>query len=80
MIGESKTWPATGVNWDLPVLMPVGVDQRRRAKHAFFVTLWWYTGTEPLQDEWHWVGNWDAATATWTLDHSEPRSSTMAAT
>lgn len=73
-LGDARARPDTGVMWELPVLLPVGDDEAGRPKHALFVTPWWPEPCEhSLLHEWYWVGTWDAASATWTPDHEDPR-------
>ncbi|QLD11617.1 glycoside hydrolase family 32 protein [Microbacterium oleivorans] len=74
LVGDVSAFPATGVMWELPVLLPIGVGVDGRARHALFVAPWWAGPNEHhLQHVWHWVGVWDAAAGVFEPDHDEPR-------
>lgn len=74
LVGDVGAFPATGVMWELPVLLPIGVGADGRARHALFVAPWWAGPNEHhLQHVWHWVGVWDAAAGVFEPDHDEPR-------
>lgn len=73
-VGDVGRFPATGVMWELPVLLPVGTGADGIRRHALFVAPWWAGPSEHhLQHVWHWIGVWDAATRRFTPDHEEPR-------
>lgn len=73
-VGDVARFPATGVMWELPVLLPVGTGADGIRRHALFVAPWWPGPSEHhLQHVWHWIGVWDAATRRFTPDHDEPR-------
>jgi sucrose-6-phosphate hydrolase SacC (GH32 family) len=74
LVGDEHAYPATGVMWELPVLLPVGVAADGRQRHALFIAPWW-KGPNPhhLQHVWHWIGIWDAVSARFVPDHIEPR-------
>lgn len=73
-VGDVARFPATGVMWELPVLLPVGDSTDGRPRHALFVAPWWAGDSEHhLQHVWHWIGIWDAAARRFTPDQPEPR-------
>ncbi|UYO96545.1 GH32 C-terminal domain-containing protein [Microbacterium sp. M28] len=74
LVGDVGRFPATGVMWELPVLLPVGIGADGRTRHALFVAPWWAgTSEHHLQHVWHWVGVWSAAERRFVPDHAEPR-------
>jgi sucrose-6-phosphate hydrolase SacC (GH32 family) len=74
LVGEVARHPATGVMWELPVLLPVGTGADGRPRHALFVAPWWAGDSEHhLQHVWHWIGVWDAASRRFTPDDPAPR-------
>jgi sucrose-6-phosphate hydrolase SacC (GH32 family) len=74
LVGDVERFPATGVMWELPVLLPVGRGGDGRLRHALFVAPWWAGESEHhLQHVWHWVGVWDAAARRFTVDDPTPR-------
>lgn len=74
LVGDVDRFPATGVMWELPVLLPVGLGADGRRRHALFVAPWWAGPSEHhLQHVWHWIGVWDAAARRFTPDTDEPR-------
>ncbi len=74
LVGDVARFPATGVMWELPVLLPVGNAADGRPRHALFVAPWWAGESEHhLQHVWHWIGVWDAAERRFTPDDSTPR-------
>jgi beta-fructofuranosidase len=74
LVGDVARHPATGVMWELPVLLPVGTGADGRARHALFVAPWWAGETEHhLQHVWHWIGVWDAESRRFTPDDPAPR-------
>ncbi|MBM7505891.1 GH32 C-terminal domain-containing protein [Agromyces aurantiacus] len=74
LVGDVARFPATGVMWELPVLLPVGTGVDGIHRHALFVAPWWAGPSEHhLQHVWHWIGVWDAAARRFTPDHDEPR-------
>jgi sucrose-6-phosphate hydrolase SacC (GH32 family) len=72
LVGDVGTYPATGVMWELPNLLPVsGPDGTR---HVFIVSPWWPQPTPySLRYAWYWIGSWDARARRFTPDHDEPR-------
>lgn len=74
LVGDVARFPATGVMWELPVLLPVGPAADGRLRHALFVAPWWAADSEHhLQHVWHWIGVWDAAARRFTPDDPAPR-------
>ena len=74
LIGDVERFPATGVMWELPVLLPVGIGADGRRRHALFVAPWWAAPSEHhLQHVWHWIGVWDADARRFTPDDPAPR-------
>lgn len=74
LVGDVERFPATGVMWELPVLLPVGVGADGRPRHAVFVAPWWAGESEHhLKHVWHWIGVWDAAARRFTPDDPTPR-------
>lgn len=74
LVGDVARFPATGVMWELPVLLPVGNGADGRLRHALFVAPWWAGESEHhLQHVWHWIGVWDASARRFTADDSAPR-------
>jgi fructan beta-fructosidase len=74
LVGDVAQFPATGVMWELPVLLPVGSGADGRRRHALFVAPWWAGASEHhLQHVWHWIGVWDAAARRFTPDDPAPR-------
>lgn len=75
LVGDVAARPDTGVMWELPALVPVGVDSTGQMKHLFLATPWWPSSTEhSLQHQWCWIGVWDPGCAVFTPDSSEPKS------
>ncbi|MFH8253114.1 GH32 C-terminal domain-containing protein [Microbacterium sp. B2969] len=73
-VGDVAAHPATGVMWELPVLLPLGLGADGRRRHALFVAPWWADESmHHLQHVWHWIGVWDAATRRFTPDTERPR-------
>ncbi|MER6614120.1 GH32 C-terminal domain-containing protein [Streptomyces xantholiticus] len=73
-VGDVSLHPETGVMWELPVLLPLGTDERGRTRHVFLVSPWWpEPGPHSLTYAWYWIGTWDAASRTWTPDDPVPR-------
>lgn len=74
LVGDVARFPATGVMWELPVLLPVGTGADGRLRHALFVAPWWAGESEHhLQHVWHWIGVWDGAARRFTPDDPAPR-------
>ncbi|MDQ0576635.1 GH32 C-terminal domain-containing protein [Agromyces albus] len=74
LVGDVDGFPATGVMWELPVLLPVGNGADGTLRHALFVAPWWAGDSEHhLQHVWHWIGVWDAAARRFTPDDPDPR-------
>ena len=74
LVGEVARYPATGVMWELPVLLPVGTGTDGLPRHALFIAPWWAGPSEHhLQHVWHWIGVWDAAARRFTPDDTAPR-------
>lgn len=72
-VGDVARFPATGVMWELPVLLPVGNGADGVLRHALFVAPWWAGESEHhLQHVWHWIGIWDAAARRFTPDDPDP--------
>ncbi|MGR0221315.1 GH32 C-terminal domain-containing protein [Agromyces sp. ZXT2-6] len=73
-VGDVGRFPATGVMWELPVLLSAGTGADGVRRHVLFVAPWWSGPSEHhLQHVWHWIGVWDAAARRFTPDHDEPR-------
>lgn len=74
LVGDVAQFQATGVMWELPVLLPVGNGADGRLRHALFVAPWWAGDSEHhLQHVWHWIGVWDAAARRFRPDDPAPR-------
>jgi sucrose-6-phosphate hydrolase SacC (GH32 family) len=74
LVGDATRYPASGVMWELPVLLPVGRGADGALRHALFVAPWWAGPSEHhLQHVWHWIGTWDPRAAQFRPDHDEPR-------
>lgn len=71
-VGNERAFPATGVMWELPSLVPVQDGDILR--HALLVTPWWPGPTEySLDHQWYWLGDWDADRGTFIPDNVAPR-------
>ncbi|WP_243077165.1 GH32 C-terminal domain-containing protein [Microbacterium sp. SS28] len=74
LVGDVEQFPASGVMWELPVLLPIGTGADGRDRHVLLVAPWWAGPSEHhLQHVWHWVGIWNAADRRFIPDHAEPR-------
>ncbi len=74
LVGDAAARPETGVMWELPFLVPLGVGDDGRMRHLLGYSPWWDGPSEHwLQHQWCHVGVWDAATATFTPDDDAPQ-------
>ncbi len=72
--GDVQKYPKTGDVWELPLLLPLGVDHLGAQKHIMIINPW-FAAPSPYYCKYifYWIGTWDRANHRFIPDDDEPQ-------
>lgn len=74
IVGDYVKYPTTGQVWELPVLLPIGKDQKGKEKHVFLINPWYdFHNEHNVKHVWYWIGTWDREGYSFIPDDEEPQ-------
>jgi beta-fructofuranosidase len=72
--GDVQKYPKIGDVWELPLLLPLGVDHLGAQKHIMLINPW-FAAPSPYYCKYifYWIGTWDRTSCRFIPDDDEPQ-------
>lgn len=69
-VSNYEKYPFLGTNWELPVLLPIGQNEKGETKHVFLISP---LGEGADVEVYYWIGTWDKTQFAFYPDQEEPQ-------